>query len=109
MSRRLNHWSVINDRYIRFARITKDIKTWAANIGVKIVRVKEGQLVSHKIGIHLLEAEQFELENALERAEKDQFKTIYLHTFSTWHARVITKNQRQARLKRELKLIQGGI
>lgn len=103
MSKRTNHFSITQDRWIQRARITKEMRFWAESLGIKIIRAKVGD--HSKIGIHLLEAEQFELENALDRAERDNFPAIYLHTFKTWRA-----GEYEKRFKRllEFTLIQGG-
>ena len=95
--------SITQDRWIKPARVTKDIKTWAENIGVRIYRAKVGD--ASKIGVHVLEAEQFELERALEKAERDNFPAIYLHTFRTWR---VDKPAKRPKFK-PLELIQGGI
>ncbi len=59
-------------------RITKEMKA----LGIKIIRVKTHNHT--QIGIHLLCPNQRELEDAIETAERDMFKTIYIHTMSSW-------------------------
>lgn len=84
MTRRKARFSVTADRMVYPARVTKEIRDWANAIGVKIYRAKIGD--ADKIGIHRLECEQHELEEALEQADRDSMPAIYLHTFKTWRA-----------------------
>lgn len=63
------------------ARITQAMR----DTGIKFIRVKSGDdSQAGKVGIHLLLPTQRELENAVERAERDLFPAIYIHGFSTW-------------------------
>jgi len=75
-------FSITQDRMIIPARITKAVREWSEATGIKVLRAKPGD--ASKVAIHLLEAEVFELERAMERAERDNFPAIYLHTFKTW-------------------------
>lgn len=98
---RRNGYSVTAGRFVRRARVTKEIMAAAESAGVRIVRARPGD--HSNVGIHLLEAEQFELEDALERAARDSFPAIYLHTFKTWRAEKPVK-----RRPFKLTLLQGG-
>lgn len=67
------------------ARITADIKHHAEAIGCEIIRAKRYTEGKHSlIGIHLLRPSQYELEQALETAERDMFPRIIIHTFNSW-------------------------
>lgn len=90
------YFSITADRMITPARITKDVKAWSQSTGTKVLRAKLGD--ASKIAIHLLEPEDFELEAAMERAERDNFPAIYLHTFKTWR---VTKEMIMAEKKRK--------
>ncbi len=70
---------------MKTARITKELKEYAQEIGCKIVRVKDFDSKS-MVGIHLLMPSQRELEDALTTAERDLYPAIYIHNFSTWAA-----------------------
>lgn len=94
-------FSITLDRWIKPARITSEIRFWSETLGIKIIRAKPGD--HSKIGIHLLDAEQFELDDAMERAERDNFPAIYLHTFKTWRVDKPKKSKFKG-----LTLIQGG-
>lgn len=80
----MSHFSIVLDRVVTKARVTKQIRQYADSVGIRIIRAKAGDY--QKIGIHLLEAEQFELTDALEQAVNQCFPAIYLHTFKTWRA-----------------------
>lgn len=59
---------------------TSKLNQW--NLGVRVVKAKIGD--SHKIGIHLLNPDQYEFDRAQESADRDGFGKIYLHSCRTW-------------------------
>ena len=61
-------------------KITKQMK----ETGIKFVKVKNSS-DSNKVGIHLFEPTQKELEESTETAIKDVFPTIFIHTKKTWN------------------------
>jgi hypothetical protein len=70
---------------MRNARITKEIREYAAEIGCEIIRAKSYAEGKHRlIGIHLLLPSQHELESALIQAERDMFPRVVIHTFDSW-------------------------
>lgn len=60
-----------------------EIEQWAYEAKVKIV-VATKDADRNRIAIHLLEPSFDELANALERAERDLFEAIVIHTQWTW-------------------------
>lgn len=61
-----------------FNFITPELQTWADEIGVEIIFTEMDQ--DHdKIGIHLRDADEDLIIDALEQAEKDMFPAIYIH------------------------------
>lgn len=55
----------------------------AAEMGIKI-KIAQKVKDQNAIAIHLLNPEIDEIERALERAERDMFETIMIHTELTW-------------------------
>lgn len=67
------------------ARITKEIKERAEEIGCEIIRARSYSENKHMlIGIHILRPTQAELEDALNTAERDMFPRIIIHSFDSW-------------------------
>jgi hypothetical protein len=56
-------------------------QAYEAGINIKI---SQSEKCSFKIAIHLLNPTLEEVEDALNTAEKDMFKTIMIHTNLTW-------------------------
>lgn len=54
----------------------------ASELGVKIKIAKPGD--SSKQGIHKLYPDMHAMHDALDVAERDGFKTIYIHNSNTW-------------------------
>lgn len=67
------------------ARLTKEVKERARAIGCTITKAKLFSEGKHKlIGIHLLNPNQRELEDALDKAERDLFCRIIIHSLDSW-------------------------
>lgn len=59
----------------------KQLVQW--NLDVTVMKAKtKGD--AHRVAIHLLNPTQREFDDAQERAERDMFGTIVLHTKKTW-------------------------
>jgi len=53
---------------------------------VKVIKAKS-QKDQNRVAIHLLNPTQSEIDDAMERAERDLFPAIVLHTVATWPSR----------------------
>ena len=61
----------------------EEILNQAFKMGIRI-KVAYKQSNKSAIAIHLLEPDMDEIENSLERAHKEGFDTIMIHTKMTW-------------------------
>lgn len=65
------------------------LKEVALEEGIEIKIAKKSTKDLHKQGIHLKYPSFDELHDALDQAQKNGFKTIYIHNANTWSNRVI--------------------